>query len=134
MQHEKDIQLIKDYIAANNLSVIEESQANYFYDLYFESGDSIAPIKDKALWVYIKYKTYLLDGTLVDSSSSTGDLVFLDATIPGWRLALPRMHINDKMLLLLPSRLAYGEESQTKVPPNSVLIFDLELLDVFPRF
>ena len=58
----------------------------------------------------------------------------MDKAIFGWQLALELMHLNDTMLLLLPSRLAYGETGTVDVPPNSVMRFDIELIDIFPHF
>ncbi|BDS11875.1 FKBP-type peptidyl-prolyl cis-trans isomerase [Aureispira anguillae] len=131
-QHDLDIQLIKGYIATHNIPAIEDNEENYFYDLYFESGDSIAPILGKGLDIEVSYKAYLLDGTVVSDVSNY--IVELDDVIYGWKLAIPKMNINDKMRLLLPSRLAYGSEGQGGIPANSVVIFDIELVDIFPHF
>ncbi|WMX17338.1 MULTISPECIES: FKBP-type peptidyl-prolyl cis-trans isomerase [unclassified Aureispira] len=134
IQHDNDIQLIKDYLLANNINATEDKQSNLFYHIYVESGDSVAPIRDNDIVVEVKYKAYLLDGTSVYNTNNLSERVDLDKSIYGWQLALPHMDINDKMLLFLPSRLAYGEEGHGKIPPNSVVIFDIELIEVFPHF
>ncbi|MFT5647959.1 MAG: FKBP-type peptidyl-prolyl cis-trans isomerase, partial [Aureispira sp.] len=84
--------------------------------------------------VEVKYKAYLLDGTIVYDTNGLSIKRALDESIYGWQVALPKMTLNEKMLLFLPSRIAYGEEGRDNVPPNSVLVFDLELIEVFPHF
>ena len=134
LQHQADIQQIKDYLSSNNLTATEEPTANFFYHFMAEGQglpvpDDIADIELKVL-----YKAYLLDGTVIHDSNGQAELVELDNSIYGWQLAVPRMVIGDKLLLLLPSRLAYGEEGQGAVPSNAVLIFEIELLDIYPHF
>lgn len=134
IQHDNDIQLIKEYLSSNNINALEDKDSNFFYDIYSESGDSIAPIRDNGIVVEVKYKTYLLDGTIVYDTGNSSSKIELDKSIYGWQLAMPKMNIKDKMLLFLPSRLAYGDEGHDNIPPNSVLIFDIELIEIFPHF
>jgi FKBP-type peptidyl-prolyl cis-trans isomerase len=134
IQHDNDIQLIKEYITANAINALEDKESNLFYAIDSVCCDSIAPIRDNGITVEVKYKAYLLDGTIVYDTGNSSEKVELDRSLYGWQLAMPRMSINDKMLLLLPSRLAYGEEGHDNIPPNSVLIFDIELIEVFPHF
>jgi len=134
IQHGNDIQLIKEYLAANLINAVEDKESNLFYSVYSESGDSISPIRDNNIIVEVKYKAYLLDGTVIYDTGNLSNKVELDKSIYGWQLALPKMNIQDKMLLFLPSRLAYGEEGLDNIPPNSVLVFDLELIEIFPHF
>jgi len=49
--------------------------------------------------------------------------------IPGWTEALTNMAIGSKWQLFIPSDLAYGERGNRGIAPNSVLIFEIELLD-----
>lgn len=139
IQHDNDIQLIKDYLAANSINAIEDKKSNLFYSVYLESGDSVAPIRDSGVLLEVKYKAYLLDGTIVYDTNNSSTKIPLDKSLYGWQLGMPNMAINDKMLLFLPSRLAYGEEGHREegydsVPPNSVLVFDIELIEIFPHF
>jgi FKBP-type peptidyl-prolyl cis-trans isomerase len=134
IQHRNDIQLIKDYIEVNSIKAHEDTKSNLFYAIDSVCCDTIAPIAHSGIIVEVKYKAYLLDGTVVYDTGSSSTKIELDESLYGWQLALPKMTINDKMLLLLPSRLAYGEEGHDNIPPNSVLIFDIELIEVFPHF
>jgi FKBP-type peptidyl-prolyl cis-trans isomerase len=134
IQHDNDIQLIKDYLSANNINALEDEVSNLFYDVYSESGDTIAPIRDNRIIVEVKYKAYLLDGTIIYDTGNASEKIQLDKSIYGWQLAMPKMDIGDKMLLFLPSRLAYRDEGHDDIPPNSVVIFDIELIEIFPHF
>jgi FKBP-type peptidyl-prolyl cis-trans isomerase len=134
IQHDNDIQLIKNYLVANSINAVEDKESNLFYSVYSESGDSVAPIRNSGIIVEVKYKAYLLDGTIVHDTNGLSTKISLDKSLYGWQLAMPNMDINDKMLLFLPSRLAYGEEGHDNIPPNSVLVFDIELIEVFPHF
>ena len=79
------------------------------------------------------YHGTLIDGTVFDSSVERGEPVEFGVTqvISGWTEALQLMKVGDKWRLFLPPELAYGEQSPTSsIPPNSALIFEVELLEV----
>ena len=96
-----------------------------------KSGAGESPKPDDKVKVH--YHGTLIDGTVFDSSVQRGEpIVFpVGAVIPGWVEALQLMKVGDKWQLFIPARLAYGEESPTPtIPPNSVLIFEVELLGI----
>jgi FKBP-type peptidyl-prolyl cis-trans isomerase FklB len=75
----------------------------------------------------------LLDGTEFDSSYKRGQpLTFApNQVIKGWTEAMQLMKEGDKWELFIPSELAYGDRGAgAKIPGGSVLIFELELLEV----
>ncbi|MEZ4915258.1 MAG: FKBP-type peptidyl-prolyl cis-trans isomerase [Chitinophagales bacterium] len=79
------------------------------------------------------YEGKLLDGTVFDSSYERGEpaTFALNRVIPGWTEALQLMPEGSKWRLYIPSELAYGERGAGEsIEPNSVLIFDVELLKV----
>lgn len=83
--------------------------------------------------VKVHYHGTLIDGTVFDSSVERGEPVSfpVNGVIPGWTEALQLMKEGDKWQLYIPAKLAYGEQSPGgKIGPNSVLIFDVELLAV----
>lgn len=78
------------------------------------------------------YHGTLVDGTVFDSSYERGSpAVFpVSGVIAGWTEALQLMSVGSKWRLYVPSELAYGEREAGSIPPNSALIFDVELLDI----
>lgn len=83
--------------------------------------------------VEVHYHGTLIDGTVFDSSVDRGEPVSFPVTgvIPGWVEALQLMQVGSKWQLYVPSDLAYGERSPGgNIGPNSVLIFDVELLGI----
>lgn len=82
--------------------------------------------------VTVNYRGILIDGTEFDSSYSRGNpLTFrVDKVIRGWAEALPLMKEGSKWQLFIPPGLAYGERGAGRIPPNSTLIFDVELISI----
>lgn len=84
--------------------------------------------------VKVHYTGTLTTGEKFDSSVDRGQPAEfpLNAVIPGWTEALKLMKVGDRYQLTIPPELAYGAEGRPGIPPYSVLIFDVELLDVKP--
>lgn len=83
--------------------------------------------------VSVHYEGKLTDGSVFDSSIERGSPIELPVSgvIPGWVEGLQLMHVGEKYKLYIPSELAYGEQSPTPaIPANSVLVFELELLEI----
>ena len=77
------------------------------------------------------YRGTLLNGTEFDSSYNREPLVLpVKRVIPGWQEALQLMKVGSKWQLFVPANLAYGESGQRDIPPNSVLVFEMELLGI----
>ena len=85
--------------------------------------------------VTVHYRGTLRDGTEFDSSYSRGKPATFGVgrVIAGWTEALQLMKEGDRWQLFIPPDLAYGEKAAgSKIPPNSSLIFDVELISVQP--
>lgn len=79
------------------------------------------------------YHGTLPDGTVFDSSVDRGEPISfpVNGVIAGWTEALQLMTVGDKWKLYVPGNLAYGERGAgTKIGPNQVLVFEVELLDI----
>ena len=98
-----------------------------------ESGTAGAASPSTSDSVLAHYHGTLTDGTVFDSSVDRGEPATfgLSQVIAGWTEALQLMTVGDKWRLFIPPGLAYGEASPTPaIPPNSALIFDVELLEI----
>jgi FKBP-type peptidyl-prolyl cis-trans isomerase FklB len=82
--------------------------------------------------VTVNYRGTLVDGTEFDSSYKRGQPASfpVGGVIPGWTEALQLMKVGSKYQLFIPAKLAYGEQGRPGIPPNSLLIFEVELMDV----
>jgi len=82
--------------------------------------------------VTVHYHGTLIDGTVFDSSVERGEPASFPVTgvIKGWIEALPLMSVGDKWKLYIPPELAYGARAAGKIPPNSALIFEVQLLNI----
>ena len=83
--------------------------------------------------VEVHYRGTLLNGTEFDSSYKRNEtIVFgLNQVIPGWTEGVQLIGKGGKIKLFIPSNLAYGERGAGGlIPPNSTLIFDVELIDI----
>ena len=78
------------------------------------------------------YHGTLIDGTVFDSSYERGQPAEfpVGGVIPGWVEALQLMGTGSKWRLHVPSELAYAGQAVGNIPPHSVLVFDVELLEI----
>jgi FKBP-type peptidyl-prolyl cis-trans isomerase FklB len=82
--------------------------------------------------VTVNYRGTLTDGTEFDSSYKRGQPATFPVAgvIKGWTEALQLMKVGSKFQLFIPPSLGYGEQARPGIPPNSALIFEVELMDV----
>jgi FKBP-type peptidyl-prolyl cis-trans isomerase len=83
--------------------------------------------------VKVHYHGTLLNGTVFDSSVQRGQPISfpLNQVIAGWTEGLQLMKVGDKFKFEIPANLAYGESSPSPaIPPNSTLVFEVELLGI----
>lgn len=85
--------------------------------------------------VRVHYTGKLTDGTVFDSSVQRGEPAEfpVNQVIPGWTEALQLMPIGSKWELTIPAKLGYGERPAGPIPANSILQFEVELLDIVKK-
>jgi peptidylprolyl isomerase len=82
--------------------------------------------------VKVHYHGTLVDGTVFDSSVERNEPISfgLNQVIKGWTEGLQLMVVGEKTRLFIPAELGYGNSAAGKIPPGSLLIFDVELLAI----
>lgn len=81
--------------------------------------------------VTVNYKGTFIGGRVFDQSPPGQPISFpVNGVIPGWTEALQLMHVGETWELTIPADLAYGPEGKGKIPPNTPLVFSVELLKV----
>ena len=124
---EDDIEIIKQYVVDNNLDAMEDA-SGVFYVVDEEGTGTEVP--GGFAEISVAYTGYLMDGTQFDSATPVTPLnINLSQTISGWRFGIPKFKKGGKGTLIIPSPLAYANAAQNGIPANSILLFDIELLD-----
>ena len=133
-----DQETITKYLAANNITTAQKQPSG----LHFipVRTNASAPKVVAGSSVAVLYTGHLLDatGTVFDASSQHSNplLTFVlgaNQVIRGFDEGVALMHVGDKAELLIPSGLGYGTQSVGGIPANSVLRFEVEVVDV-PTF
>lgn len=119
------------YLAENSKKEgVKTTESGLQYKVLKE-GTGATPAKTDMVKVH--YTGTFIDGKKFDSSVDRGEPATfgVDQVIPGWTEALQLMKVGSKWQLAIPSDLAYGPEGRgPQMPGNSVLLFDVELLDI----
>ena len=121
-----DEDIIVKYIADNNLNATATGSGLYYVIQEPGTGAGCNENSD----VKVAYKGYFTSGEVFDQSAAAGITFSLKQVIQGWTEGIPKFKEGGKGILLIPSALGYGTNSSGSVPANSVLIFDIELIDV----
>lgn len=122
----------EDFLAANKKQKTVQVTTSGLQYKHTTQGSGVQPdANDK---VTVHYHGTLIDGTVFDSSVQRGTPATfgLNQVIPGWTEGLQLMKEGGKTTFYIPSELAYGTRSQNKIPANSALIFEVELIKVEP--
>lgn len=121
----------KDFLSENlTREGVQATESGLQYQLISAGQGERHPTADSRVRVH--YEGSLLDGTVFDSSYARGEPITfgLNQVIPGWTEGLQLMTEGEKRRLFIPAELGYGDRSAGKIPPGSLLIFDVELLAI----
>lgn len=121
-----DEDVILQYISDNNLNA-EPTGSGLYYVINTAGNGNVPNINSI---VTVAYKGTLTDGTIFDQSDANGLTFPLTNVIQGWQEGIPLFSEGGSGILLIPSALGYGNQAIGNIPANSVLIFEVTLIDV----
>lgn len=124
-------QTAQTFLAENAKKADVQTLADGLQYKVLEAGTGTVPSKTSTVTVH--YSGQLTDGTEFDSSYKRGQPATfrLDQVIKGWTEALSKMKTGSTWMLYIPPSLAYGAQGIPGViPPNSVLVFKVQLISI----
>jgi FKBP-type peptidyl-prolyl cis-trans isomerase FklB len=126
----KNASTANDFLARNGKEKGVVTTASGLQYKILAAGDKKAPAIGPTDSVTVEYRGKLMNGTEFDSSYSRGvPATFpVNGVIKGWQEALVMMKPGAKWQLFIPPELAYGTRSQQKIPANSLLIFEVNVV------
>ena len=124
-----NIEEIEEYLDDNNLTA-QRTEDDLFY-IIEEEGNGV-DFPTLANTVEVDYHGYFLNGDVFDSSVDRGNpsVFALTNVIRGWREGIPLFSEGGKGKLILPSHMGYGEFGNGSIPGETVLVFDINLIDI----
>ena len=132
-QVENNLKEADEFIKSNkvkNLDVKETPSGLQYRVIKEGDGDSPGP-NDR---VKVYYTGRLIDGTVFDSTTDDQPSMFYaNQVIKGWTEGLQLMKVGSKFELFIHPNLGYGPRAKSSIPANSLLIFELELLDIVEK-
>jgi FKBP-type peptidyl-prolyl cis-trans isomerase len=121
---------IIDYIRNAELNQFKEDENGNWFLLKQHGTEKIVKVGDS---ITIHYKGKLLNGNEFDNSYDRKQtftfVVGKRQVIDGLDIGIQHFYVGDKCTLIIPSRLGYGDKEVGKIPANSVLIFEMEILE-----
>jgi FKBP-type peptidyl-prolyl cis-trans isomerase len=125
-QDEIDDQIIRDYLTQHNIDAVKDPSGLYY--VIDVEGTGGHPESDAE--VSVLYKGMLTNGNVFDETSGNAPVSFpLQNLIEGWQIGIPLLQKGGSGTFYIPSRLGYGSRVLPDIPANSVLIFDITLVD-----
>lgn len=117
---------IQNYATNNGITAVKHSSGLYYQIL--NEGTGARPTINSMVGITYVGKT--TNNVTFDQSATQKDWP-LDRLIAGWQIGLPLIKEGGSIILLVPSSMAYGCESPSPdIPSNSILVFNINLLDV----
>lgn len=116
---------IQAYLKANPSITATKDPSGLYYQVITQ-GSGTAPTVNST--VRVAYRGTLLDGTQFDTNANFSSP--LKNLIKGWQIGIPFIKPDGRILLIIPSALGYGNNPQSGIPANSVLVFTIDLFAV----
>lgn len=122
-----DTQIIQQAISENKIDT-KLNHGNVYYAILKEGTGRQVSVNDT---VTIYYKGYLFkDGSVFDETKDKPATFPLKRLITGWQVGVPLSKVGGKIKIIIPSALAYSIRTRAaKIPPNSILVFEVEVVE-----
>lgn len=117
---------MQSFASNNGITATKHPTGMYYQIMNPGSG----PTPSATSTLFVKYTGKLTNGTIFDQQTSNPVSLRLEQVIPGWKIGLPLIQKGGSIKLIVPSAMGYGCSSVGPIPPNSVLYFEIELVDV----
>jgi FKBP-type peptidyl-prolyl cis-trans isomerase FkpA len=119
---------VQAYLTSKNITNAVQDSRGFFYVITNAgAGASAGPSST----VVVKYVGTLTSGTEFDRNKNAGGETFpLNQLIKGWQYGIPLIKKGGSITLYLPPTLGYGCNAVGSIPPGSILIFTIDLVDV----
>jgi FKBP-type peptidyl-prolyl cis-trans isomerase FkpA len=126
-QRQIDIKMITDSIAAGKTDATKNIDGVYYAILKEGTGKQVS-VNDT---VVAHYKGYLFaDGKVFDQTADKPATFPLKRLIKAWQIGVPLLKVGGKIKLVIPSDMAYSIRTRAaKIPPNSILVFEIEVIE-----
>lgn len=120
------------FLEANKAKAnVQTTESGLQYKIITPGNEKRASLQDT---VVVRYKGTLLDGTVFDEVKDDADPIrfTLNGVIKGWQEGMQLVGEGGEIELYVPSDLAYGENGNRSIEPNSTLIFNVKLAEIHP--
>jgi FKBP-type peptidyl-prolyl cis-trans isomerase FkpA len=136
-KEKSDKKALEEYIRRKNITVNQDPSGYYLIMIENGKGEKL----DSGKIVTIDYEGRFLNDSVFDGTKIAGHpykfVSGANHVIPAWEMAMKKMRVGDKFIIVVPARLGYGEEGIQNpntgkyiVPPFTSLVFDIQILGV----
>ncbi len=123
-----EVQTLQNYLSSNNITATASPSGFYYTITAQGSGKAVVNL---CSLVTINYVGKLTNGTVFDQTQAGSPATFtLGQLIVGWQKGLPLISKGGSIRLYIPPSLGYGASQAGSIPPNSILIFDITMVDI----
>jgi len=117
---------IAEFIKKNNINATKDASGLYYQIIKPGTGSFTYPGNTR---ITIKYEGRLLNGNVFDNGGGNEQTFNLAELIQGWRIGIPKIQKGGEIRLIVPPGLGYGSSAVGPIPGNSVLDFNIQLLN-----
>ncbi len=128
-QLNNDEMLISKFLVEKGIPATRDASGIYFYRYEQNKSQGEKYSYNPNTIITVKYTGRLLNGTIFDSRDKEAQFKLADVIL-GWQIGIQLMQKGEKIRLIIPSVYGYGNKSHGIIPANSVLDFDIELIDI----